>query len=98
MSWRKHFTPVDNSGLPLNVQGSGTGEGPGFGANQLSSWLPEVYSGSPNRLMRYLQYDNMDTDTEINAALDTIAEFGTCLLYTSPSPRDQRGYRMPSSA
>ena len=21
-----------------------------------------------------------------------------CLLYTSPSPRDQRGYRMPSSA
>ena len=23
---------------------------------------------------------------------------GTCLLYTSPSPRDQRGYRMPSSA
>ena len=24
--------------------------------------------------------------------------FSTCLLYTSPSPRDQRGYRMPSSA
>ena len=23
---------------------------------------------------------------------------GSCLLYTSPSPRDQRGYRMPSSA
>ena len=26
--------------------------------------------------------------------LDTL----TCLLYTSPSPRDQRGSRMPSSA
>ena len=25
-------------------------------------------------------------------------EFGGCLLYTSPSPRDQRGSRMPSSA
>ena len=25
-------------------------------------------------------------------------EPGTCLLYTSPSPRDQRGSRMPSSA
>ena len=25
-------------------------------------------------------------------------ENGTCLLYTSPSPRDQRGSRMPSSA
>ena len=24
--------------------------------------------------------------------------FGICLLYTSPSPRDQRGSRMPSSA
>ena len=24
--------------------------------------------------------------------------FNTCLLYTSPSPRDQRGSRMPSSA
>ena len=27
-----------------------------------------------------------------------IASFGFCLLYTSPSPRDQRGSRMPSSA
>ena len=25
-------------------------------------------------------------------------ELGSCLLYTSPSPRDQRGSRMPSSA
>ena len=25
-------------------------------------------------------------------------EVGRCLLYTSPSPRDQRGARMPSSA
>ena len=25
-------------------------------------------------------------------------QFGDCLLYTSPSPRDQRGSRMPSSA
>ena len=26
------------------------------------------------------------------------AHIDTCLLYTSPSPRDQRGSRMPSSA
>ena len=25
-------------------------------------------------------------------------DFEACLLYTSPSPRDQRGSRMPSSA
>ena len=77
MSWRKHFTPVDNSGLPLNIQGQQSGDGPGAASNQLASWLPEVYAGSPNRLIRYLQYDNMDSDSEINAALDVIAEFGT---------------------
>ena len=27
-----------------------------------------------------------------------VVSISTCLLYTSPSPRDQRGSRMPSSA
>ena len=30
--------------------------------------------------------------------LDEKIQFLFCLLYTSPSPRDQRGARMPSSA
>ena len=30
--------------------------------------------------------------------LDEATPYFTCLLYTSPSPRDQRGSRMPSSA
>ena len=42
------------------------------------------------------------TTTGISAALARlnfrVARFKTCLLYTSPSPRDQRGSRMPSSA
>ena len=29
---------------------------------------------------------------------DTIIKYGHCLLYTSPSPRDISGSRMPSSA
>ena len=29
---------------------------------------------------------------------DTLYSLNTCLLYTSPSPRDQRGSRMPCSA
>ena len=37
-----------------------------------------------------------------DAAQAAISEYGyglsSCLLYTSPSPRDQRGSRMPSSA
>ena len=77
MSWKKYFSSVDNSGLPLNVTGDRGPAGPGAATSRYASWLPEVYAGSPNRLMRYMQYDQMDNDLEINAALDTIAEFGT---------------------
>ena len=31
-------------------------------------------------------------------AIESLKNGDTCLLYTSPSPRDQRGSRMPSSA
>ena len=41
-------------------------------------------------------------DIGINHARDVAvpekAQLEICLLYTSPSPRDQRGSRMPSSA
>ena len=38
-------------------------------------------------------------DEEMTQKANTTIEMGrTCLLYTSPSPRDQRGSRMPSSA
>ena len=33
-----------------------------------------------------------------NPVADELEEDESCLLYTSPSPRDQRGPRMPSSA
>ena len=36
---------------------------------------------------------------ELDETVDEIQRFySPCLLYTSPSPRDQRGSRMPSSA
>ena len=35
---------------------------------------------------------------EIYELIEKFAQYGFCLLYTSPSPRDQRGSRMPSSA
>ena len=34
----------------------------------------------------------------VEDVIDVLDEIGICLLYTSPSPRDQRGARMPSSA
>ena len=40
-----------------------------------------------------------NTTFRLDAAGATFpAPLYTCLLYTSPSPRDQRGSRMPSSA
>ena len=36
------------------------------------------------------------TQSAFGAEYDSLSDF--CLLYTSPSPRDQRGSRMPSSA
>ena len=77
MGWRKHFTPYNNSGLPLNLQTNTGGNGGASTSSNFSSWLPEIYAGSPNRLVRYMQMDQMDGDLEVNAALDTIAEFGT---------------------
>ena len=38
------------------------------------------------------------TLTVANGANDNVSGSYDCLLYTSPSPRDQRGSRMPSSA
>ena len=47
-------------------------------------------------LAEELDMDFLELDQEILAASGKASI--TCLLYTSPSPRDQRGSRMPSSA
>ena len=39
-----------------------------------------------------------ETGGHLGAGLGVIELSVACLLYTSPSPRDQRGSRMPSSA
>ena len=55
------------------------------------------------------QIKELARDSEVDVSqqllqLETLAArrreeiFKSCLLYTSPSPRDQRGSRMPSSA
>ena len=98
MAWKKYFSVVSSDGTLSPVSGNTASQGNynDFGKRNYSSYLPEVYTGHPNRVNRYSQYDSMDADSEINAALDIIAEFctqmntdnQTCLLYTSPSPRD----------
>ncbi len=75
MSWKKYFTPVDTTGQ-MSVISSGASR-PNMSRTNYSSYLPDVYSGHPNRLERYGQYDSMDTDSEVNAAFDILAEFCT---------------------
>ena len=42
--------------------------------------------------------DQLSAINNPEETIPSIVEFVDCLLYTSPSPRDQRGSRMPSSA
>ena len=69
---------------------------------------PEI-SGDFSKLMSWADgFRKLKIRTNSETPLDskTARDFGaegiglcrTCLLYTSPSPRDQRGSRMPSSA
>ena len=76
MAWKKYFTPVNVSGTLSPVSGS-TGMGSNPSRTNYSSYLPDVYAGHPNRLERYGQYDTMDSDSEVNAAFDILAEFCT---------------------
>jgi hypothetical protein len=56
---------------------SNNGSKAGPARSNYSSYLPDIYVGSPNRIERYMQYDTMDMDPEVNAALDILAEFCT---------------------
>jgi len=80
MSWKKYFTPVATSANPtgnFSPFSFTQGQGMGPAAANYSSHLPDVYVGSPNRVERYGQYNTMDNDSEVNAALDILAEFCT---------------------
>lgn len=75
MSWRKYFTLVNTSGQMSPISGAMSSDKANPTHRNYSSYLPDVYSGHPNRLERYGQYDTMDADSEVNAALDILAEF-----------------------
>ena len=59
-------------------------------------WLRDVALGMDYLYARGVEHRDLKT---LNVLLDeTRRRCKVCLLYTSPSPRDQRGSRMPSSA
>ena len=80
-SWKKYFkVPAKTDGSMSPISGMNRaqfGATDDFAFRNYQSSLPEVYSGHPNRVERYNQYEAMDMDSEINACLDIIAEFST---------------------
>ena len=66
-----------NSGAGMNMTQTGGMNNDQFGYKNYQNRLPEVYTGHPNRIERYNQYEMMDVDAEVNACLDIIAEFST---------------------
>ena len=81
MAWKKYFKDANMS--PISGE-----KVPNFAKRNYSSYLPDVYTGHPNRIQRYFQYDQMDSDSEINAALDILAEFSTQMNTENETPFD----------
>ena len=81
MAWKKYFKDANLS--PISGE-----KVPNFAKRNYSSYLPDVYTGHPNRIQRYFQYDQMDSDSEINAALDILAEFSTQQNKENETPFD----------
>ena len=86
MSWKKYFTPVPTGTSLSPISGSSSSSKAGPAKTNYSSYLPDVYTGSPNRIERYQQYETMDSDPEVNAALDILAEFCTQKLKDGKTP------------
>ena len=75
-------SPISGINSNAGAWNSGNGSNDGYnnadwGYRNYMSRLPEVYTGHPNRIERYNQYEMMDVDAEINACLDILAEFST---------------------
>lgn len=78
-SWQKYFSSVPSQSRlsqQLDRLSRGNSSGTASGV-KYSSYLPEVYSGAPNRVERYVQYEQMDLDSEIKMGMDIIADYST---------------------
>lgn len=75
MTWKKYFK-APNAALASPMGNGLTNIGTPAYRNYQSK-LPEIYTGHPNRIDRYNQYEQMDMDSEVNAALDILAEFSS---------------------
>ena len=78
MSWKRHFKTVkNNQNIPQISTDNNANNASSVTSSQFRSYLPMVYAGHAQRIARYFQFSEMNTDSDINAALDTIADFST---------------------
>lgn len=87
MSYKKHFKNTTGAVSPISGANSNSANWNSPDRTSVNhqdvayrnymSRLPEVYTGHPNRIDRYNQYEMMDVDAEVNACLDIISEFST---------------------
>ena len=70
----------------------------GLPAVELCSLVSSPYASLMEPEARYQLHDAIQQQLAQAAHYQIRYTLHTCLLYTSPSPRDQRGSRMPSSA
>ena len=70
------------------------------GKTTLTAAITKVLSETRGaQAIAYDQIDKAPEEKERGITISTAhVEYETCLLYTSPSPRDKRQSRMPSSA
>ena len=74
-----------------------TGQLDAYSEKQFSEYASDVLKA--NKLPALFDLSKIDfVDSSGLGALVQLAKQCTCLLYTSPSPRDKRQSRMPSSA
>jgi len=104
MTYKKRFSNKSGMSSPISGFNNNTGAwngSPGqngsdtggfnnaeMGYKNYRSRLPEVYTGHPNRIERYNQYEMMDVDAEINSCLYIISEFSTQTNEHNKTPFD----------
>jgi len=66
--------------------------------NEIEDQLREVFSKKKQEVERELEERIRREREEAQKRLEDLDKEMTCLLYTSPSPRDRTRSRMPSSA
>jgi hypothetical protein len=112
MSYKKKFINNSGISSPISGANSNAGAwngSPGQNGSPTGGWnnhdmgyknymsrLPEVYTGHPNRIERYNQYEMMDVDAEINACLDIISEFSTQKNEHNKTPFDVEFTEQPT--